>query len=355
MQEQVSGGSLVRAPNIRAWPEFCSHEWGTPSDDVSAGLEDLVRQLEKLEPQWALQKSLYGRNIWMIKPGTNSKGSGVECMTTLPEILRHCDTMPNRIIQRYIERPLLLFGGRNFDIRQWVLVRSIMPLRIFIFSDCYLRLCNEAYDLNDLRNRERHISNWQVNKHGKNVTNGAVASLAEFKEELRSITGSHTSWEDKLRPQLCKIVVQTMRAAEKKLTPRPENFELYGFDLMVDESLNIWLLEVNLSPSCEARTPHLDSMISRMVKRLVDVAVLGQEVPDGQLPDWQKICDDAEEHDKGASMRCAEVARWTPRDLDFTLHGQALQLPRRCRRDAGNKSSVASAKQEEVRLTSLVC
>jgi hypothetical protein len=322
---------------------------------VSAGLEDLVRQLEKLEPQWALQKSLYGRNIWMIKPGTNSKGSGVECMTTLPEILRHCDTMPNRIIQRYIERPLLLFGGRKFDIRQWVLVRSIMPLRIFIFSECYLRLCNEAYDLNDLRNRERHISNWQVNKHGKNVTNGAVASLAEFKEELRSITGSHTSWEDKLRPQLCNIVVQTMRAAEKKLTPRPENFELYGFDLMVDESLNIWLLEVNLSPSCEARTPHLDSMISRMVRRLVDVAVLGQEVPDGQLPDWQKICDDAEEHDQGAAMRCAEVARWTPRDLDFTLHGQALQLPRRCRRDAGNKSSVASAKQEEVRLTSLVC
>ena len=28
----------------------------------------------------------------------------------------------------------------------------------------YLRLCNGMYDLGDLQNREKHISNWQVNK-----------------------------------------------------------------------------------------------------------------------------------------------------------------------------------------------
>merc|ERR1719171_839652 len=90
-----------------------------------------------------------------------------ECMTTLPELLHHCDTMPNRVIQKYIERPLTLFSGRKFDIRQWVLVRSLSPLRVFLFSECYLRLCNEMYDLGDLRNRQRHVSNWSVNKLGK--------------------------------------------------------------------------------------------------------------------------------------------------------------------------------------------
>ena len=29
-----------------------------------------------------------------------------------------------------------------------------------MFSSCYLRLCNEPYDLGDLQNRQRHISNW---------------------------------------------------------------------------------------------------------------------------------------------------------------------------------------------------
>lgn len=284
-----------------------------------------------------------GRNVWIVKPGTNSKGSGVECMNTLPELLRHCDTMPNRIVQKYIERPLLLFSGRKFDIRQYVMVRSVTPLRVFMFSECYLRLCNEMYDPGDLRNRERHISNWQVNRHGKNVVDGAVASLAEFKDELCEITGSGSFWEDKLVPQLSEIVLQTLRAVEGKLVPRQDSFELYGFDLMVDEDMKMWLLEVNLSPGCEGRTPFLDRMLSRMSKRLVEVAVLGQEAPDGEQPDWVNICDDASNSD---TARMVSAAQRTPRDLpcsvDLTVHGQQLRLPRR-----GRQSAAAAGKEQK--------
>merc|ERR1712070_157580 len=264
-------------------------------------------------------------------------------MSTLPELLRHCDMNANRIIQRYIERPLL-FKGRKFDIRQWVLVRSVAPLRVFLFSECYLRLCNELYDLSDLHNRERHISNWQVNRHGKNNINGAVASLTEFKEELFQVAGSETIWEDKLWPQLCNVVVETLRAAEEKLVPRPENFELYGFDLMVDESMNLWLLEVNLSPGCEGRVPFLDGMLSRMAKRLIDVVVFQQEAPDGQLPDWVKICDDVANAPAGAA-RSADSMRRMPRDIDLTVSGHAVQVPRRSRRRAGSKGFLPAVKK----------
>ena len=115
-------------------------------------------QLRPLHGSWS------GQNVWIVKPGTNSKGNGIHCMSNLAELLHHCDRMPNRLVQKYIERPLLLFSGRKFDIRQWVLVRSVRPLKVFMFSECYLRLCNGMYDLGDLRDRERHISNWQVNK-----------------------------------------------------------------------------------------------------------------------------------------------------------------------------------------------
>lgn len=351
--EQTSGEAPVpRSAAVHDWSEFRGHRWGVAPAECRQLLEELLERLQHFLPQWSLQGGWMGRNVWVVKPGSNSKGSGVECMHTLPELLHHCDTMPNRVIQKYIEKPLLLFSGRKFDIRQWVLVRSISPLRIFLFSDCYLRLCNEMYDLGDLKTRERHISNWQVNKHGKNVIDGACVSLPDFKSELLEITGSETFWEDRLLPQLQDIVVQTLRAAEGKLTPRQDSFELYGFDLMVDEAMHLWLLEVNLSPGCEGRTPFLDRMLTRMAKRLVEVAVLGNEEPDGEHPDWLKIADDAaaERTQQSADAPCRPGNRDLPCNLDLTLHGQSLRLPRRRRPASGRPVNGRPAPRSEAQL-----
>merc|ERR1719416_50085 len=156
-------------------------------------------------------------NAWIVKPGNNSKGSGIVCMNTLPEILHHCKAGSDRIIQKYIERPLLLFSGRKFDIRQWVLVRSFEPLQAYIFSDCYLRLCNEPFDLGNLTNRQGHISNWSINKHGKNVMDGAVVSLTEFCVELQNVTGCADFWDRVLQPQVVNIVMQCLKAVQHKM------------------------------------------------------------------------------------------------------------------------------------------
>ena len=37
---------------------------------------------------------------------------------------------------------------------------GVLRAEVYMFSSCYLRLCNEPYDLGDLANRQRHISNW---------------------------------------------------------------------------------------------------------------------------------------------------------------------------------------------------
>lgn len=285
------GSTAVRPEDARAWPEFSGHRWvarSPPGWDVL--LDVAVDGLERSFPQMPLHGP---RNVWTVKPGTNSKGSGVVPMHTLPEVLFACTRMTNRVVQKYLERPLVLFNGRKFDIRQWVLVRARNDGRpqIFLFSECYLRLCNEMYDLGDLQNRQRHISNWSVNKHGRQPAGrqGAVATLQEFQEELAQVTGEERFWEEKLFPQLGQIAWRTVEAGWRKLTPRAESFELYGFDFVVDENLWPWLLEVNLSPACEARTDEIDRLTRRMARRLVEVSVLGREEPDGLTPDWVEI------------------------------------------------------------------
>eukprot|EP00929_Paragymnodinium_shiwhaense_P089544 TRINITY_DN49692_c0_g1_i1.p1 TRINITY_DN49692_c0_g1~~TRINITY_DN49692_c0_g1_i1.p1 ORF type:complete len:1309 (-),score=228.17 TRINITY_DN49692_c0_g1_i1:60-3986(-) len=273
--------------DVKAWPQFANHSWTcerTPQLlKETTGLLDMV---EERFPQVSLSGPM---NAWIVKPGSNSKGSGVMCMHSLGDILHHCGTGSNRVVQKYIEQPLLLFSGRKFDIRQWVLVRSFEPLEVYMFSDCYLRLCSEPFDLGDLSNRQRHISNWSVNRHGKHVTEGAVASLDEFRSELEEITGKMGYWEEHLLPKVKTMILHCLNSVRDTVVQRSSCFEVYGFDIMVDADLNPWLLEVNLSPACESRTPWLAGLLDRMSTRLLDIVIDGRTEPDGKTPDWIRI------------------------------------------------------------------
>jgi D-alanine-D-alanine ligase-like ATP-grasp enzyme len=41
--------------------------------------------------------------------------------------------------------------------------------------------------------------------------------------------------------------------ADEGIENRTNSFELYGFDFVVDDQLDPWLLEANMSPACAER------------------------------------------------------------------------------------------------------
>ncbi|KAH8052113.1 hypothetical protein JL720_14995 [Aureococcus anophagefferens] len=69
------------------------------------------------------------------------------------------------VAQKYVERPLL-FHGRKFDVRQWVLVTSLAPLVVWGFSDCYARFASAPWDLAGpgLGDRFAHLCNHSVQR-----------------------------------------------------------------------------------------------------------------------------------------------------------------------------------------------
>ena len=66
------------------------------------------------------------------------------------------------IVQRYIERPLLV-EKRKFDIRAYMVIPSTIPFLVF-YHRGYVRVTCEEYNL-DSFDLSLHLTN-QVNNHG---------------------------------------------------------------------------------------------------------------------------------------------------------------------------------------------
>jgi tubulin monoglycylase TTLL3/8 len=55
--------------------------------------------------------------------------------------------------------------GKKFDIRQWVLVTSWEPLKIWMYDECYLRFTSENYDPSKLHDKFIHLTNNSIAKY----------------------------------------------------------------------------------------------------------------------------------------------------------------------------------------------
>jgi tubulin monoglycylase TTLL3/8 len=53
-------------------------------------------------------------------------------------------------------------GSKKFDIRQWVLVTSWDPLDCYLFSEAYLKICGSDFDISELDDQLKHLSNYTL-------------------------------------------------------------------------------------------------------------------------------------------------------------------------------------------------
>jgi tubulin polyglutamylase TTLL6/13 len=74
------------------------------------------------------------------------------------------------VVQRYINKPLLI-DGLKFDLRIYVLLFGIDPLRIFLYNEGLTRLATEKYEGVSKSNIEEvcmHLTNYALNKYSDN-------------------------------------------------------------------------------------------------------------------------------------------------------------------------------------------
>ena len=78
--------------------------------------------------------------------------------------------MRQAVVQEYIQRPLLI-DKLKFNVRLYVLVRSLDPLEIYVAKEGLSRFCTEPYQEPSTKNMHRvfmHLTNYSLNVQSGN-------------------------------------------------------------------------------------------------------------------------------------------------------------------------------------------
>lgn len=70
----------------------------------------------------------------------------------------------------------MLIDGYKWDLRIYVAVTSINPLRIYVYEEGLARFASEKYDTKDLKNIFSHLTNYSINKKHKSAYKDPAAA-----------------------------------------------------------------------------------------------------------------------------------------------------------------------------------
>ncbi|CAB3402748.1 unnamed protein product [Caenorhabditis bovis] len=213
----------------------------------------------------------------IIKPPASARGTGIQVTRKEKEI----PVNTSLVAQHYVDRPLTI-NKAKFDLRLYACIPSLEPLRVYIYDQGLVRFASVPYSssISSISNKYMHLTNYSINKlaekdgvANKPVPKWTLTHLWEWLEE-RNVPS------DVVRKQIEDVIVKSFIATEKPIRDHMGKFldhgficyELFGIDILLDEDLKPWLLEVNISPSLHSGTPLDVAVKAPLAKDVLNLA-----------------------------------------------------------------------------------
>ncbi|KAB0365249.1 hypothetical protein FD754_009405 [Muntiacus muntjak] len=239
------------------------------------------------DPSW--------KPTFIVKPDSGCQGDGIYLIKD-PNDIRLSGTLQSRpaVVQEYICKPLLI-DKLKFDIRLYVLLKSLEPLEIYIAKDGLSRFCTEPYQEPSPKNLHHifmHLTNYSLNIHSGNFIHSdstSTGSKRTFSSILYRLSSKGVDIK-KVWSDIISLVIKTVIALTPELKvfyqsdipagrPGPTCFQILGFDILLMKNLKPILLEVNANPSMRIEheqelSPGVFENVPSLVDEEVKVAVI---------------------------------------------------------------------------------
>ncbi|XP_063229554.1 probable tubulin polyglutamylase ttll-15 isoform X2 [Bacillus rossius redtenbacheri] len=161
-------------------------------------------------------------------------------------------------VQEFVGNPLLV-DGYKFDIGLYTVLTSIDPLRVYVYNgEVLFRFCPVKYHPFDPEVLDKYVVGddylpvWQVPSLQKYYVDLGYSMKESFNAYVRSKGRDPTRvWEqveEAIRLAYLKKEPLLIEAAARYQSPR-NFFEMVRFDFVVDEDLNVYMMEANMSPN----------------------------------------------------------------------------------------------------------
>ena len=162
--------------------------------------------------------------------------------------------------KEYIDNPFLI-NGLKFDLRLYVLLTSVDPVKIYLYEEGLVRFATAKYsnDPAEIGNNFIHLTNYSVNKTSSDfVFNESPGEYEGHKWNLRTLwkyfdeelgVDWRPVWE--ATKDVCVKTVlcghqHIKQEFSRQLKSEYSCYKLFGFDIFFDQHLKPWLLEVRL-------------------------------------------------------------------------------------------------------------
>jgi hypothetical protein len=199
------------------------------------------------------------KDLWLIKPTNKCGGEGIKLFKSLKEI-KYRDF----VITKYI-RNINLINNKKYDLRLYVLITGLKPLRIYFNRQGLVRIATSEYSLNisSINNKYMHLTNTDINRHNKKYVypkhaNDESANIWNIAIYQKYLNKNNIDWNS-IRNKIKDIIIKTIISAQGKLINGliknnlndRSFYNLLGFDILITDKFEPLLLEVNNSPSMD--------------------------------------------------------------------------------------------------------